>query len=51
MQSCGTLLSSAGKMRTSLMTGFNKHESRLLSAVLLSGRCPPGTVGVGAGCG
>lgn len=34
MQSCGTLLSSAGKTRTSLITGFNKHESRLLSAVL-----------------
>lgn len=34
MQSCGILLSSAGKMRTSLITGFNKHESRLLYAVL-----------------
>lgn len=49
MQSCGTLLSSAGKTRTSLITGFNKHESRLLSAVLLTGRCPPGAVCVGAG--
>lgn len=49
MQSCGTLLSSAGKTRTSLITGFNKHESRLLSAVHLSGRCPPGAVCVGAG--
>lgn len=51
MQSCGTLLSSAGKTRTSLITGFNKHESRLVFAVLLSERCPPGAVCVGAGCG
>lgn len=34
MQSCGILLSSAGKIRTSLITGFNKHESRLLYAVI-----------------
>lgn len=30
MQSCGTLLSSAEK-KMSLITGFNKHESRLLT--------------------
>lgn len=33
MQSCGTLLSSAEK-KMSLITGFNKHESRLLTILV-----------------